>query len=63
MSDRAKCTEQIAVRLPPQLAQVLEFVAAEERRSVSNVVRNVLQDWSSGTGWAGKSRQAEGAQA
>lgn len=49
MSDHPK--EKISARLDPEVARVVEQVAAAERRPVSSVVRNVLQDWA-------RSRQA-----
>ena len=38
-------TEQVTARLPRDLLEVVESVAATERRPVSSVVRNVLEDW------------------
>ena len=36
---------QISVRLEEGVAEIVERVAAEERRPVANLVRNVLHDW------------------
>jgi predicted transcriptional regulator len=36
---------QFSVRLAPEVVEVVERVASEERRTPSNVVRNALADW------------------
>lgn len=38
-------SEQISVRVEPDVLNEVERAAAEERRTVSNLVRNVLADW------------------
>jgi uncharacterized protein (DUF1778 family) len=38
-------TEQILVRVAPELRAVIEIAAADERRSVSDVIRGALLDW------------------
>jgi hypothetical protein len=45
--------EQVSAKLDPEVAAVVEAVAAAERRPVSSLVRNVLTDWA-------RSRQQEG---
>ena len=37
--------EQISVRLDDEILTAVERAAEEERRTVSNLVRNVLADW------------------
>ena len=39
------CMVSITMRLDPELIQVVEAVAEAERRSVSSLVRNVVEDW------------------
>ena len=41
MSDQNK----VSVRLPADLHAAVEHAAAEERRTVSNLVRNLIDDW------------------
>jgi hypothetical protein len=37
--------EMIGVRLEPELRKIIENVAAEEQRSLSNLVRLIILDW------------------
>jgi hypothetical protein len=37
--------EQVSARLDPDVLEVVERVAAAERRPVSNLVRNIVADW------------------
>jgi predicted transcriptional regulator len=37
--------ERLTARVDPAVAEVVEHVAEAERRPVSSVVRNVLEDW------------------
>jgi metal-responsive CopG/Arc/MetJ family transcriptional regulator len=39
--------QQISVRVDDELLNEVERAAQEERRTVSNLVRNVLADWAS----------------
>jgi predicted transcriptional regulator len=39
---------QVSVRLNTELRTAVERAAEEERRTVSNLVRNVLADWAKG---------------
>jgi hypothetical protein len=39
------CLESVTTRIPPSVLAVVERVAEAERRSVSSVLRNALQDW------------------
>jgi predicted transcriptional regulator len=39
--------QQISVRVDDELLGVVEQAAQQERRTVSNLVRNVLTDWAS----------------
>jgi predicted HicB family RNase H-like nuclease len=38
-------TEPLMVRVSPELRAQIELAAAEERRSLSATIRNVLADW------------------
>jgi hypothetical protein len=38
-------TEQILVRVAPELRHEIELAAADERRSLSDTIRNVLRAW------------------
>jgi predicted transcriptional regulator len=38
-------SDQVSVRLTPELRRELERVAELERRTISNLVRNVLEDF------------------
>jgi hypothetical protein len=38
-------SDQICCRTDPKVRTVIERVAKQERRTVSNVVRNILEDW------------------
>jgi predicted transcriptional regulator len=35
----------VSARLDPEVIQVVEQVAEAERRSISSLVRNVVEDW------------------
>jgi hypothetical protein len=37
--------EQVSARLDPDVIEVVERVAAAERRPISNLVRNIVSDW------------------
>jgi hypothetical protein len=41
-------SSKVSARLDPDVLEVVERTAAAERRPVSAVVRNVLQDWAGG---------------
>jgi hypothetical protein len=45
MSYLTRRREQISVRLDDEILTAVERAAEEERRTVSNLVRNVLADW------------------
>jgi hypothetical protein len=38
-------SQKISVRVDGELAVLIETVAVQERRTISNVVRNALLDW------------------
>jgi hypothetical protein len=40
-----KRRDQVSVRLGPELVETVEQAAAQERRTVSNLIRCVLADW------------------
>lgn len=44
----AKQKEMVSARVNVEVLEVLEHVAAVERRPVSAVVRNALEDWAKG---------------
>jgi hypothetical protein len=37
--------EKVSARLDPAVIEVIEAVAEAERRPVSSVVRNIVEDW------------------
>jgi predicted transcriptional regulator len=37
--------DSVSVRVDPDILEIVQHVAAVERRPVSSVVRNVLSDW------------------
>lgn len=39
------CLESVTCRIPPDVLAAVERQAAAERRSVSNLLRNVVEDW------------------
>ena len=47
MSD-TKQRNQVSVRLDPRTIETIEKVAEAEARTVSNLVRLVLEDWTAG---------------
>lgn len=49
-------SEAIKVSLPPELFEQVERVAADEGRSLSNVVRRVVTEWA-----ARRTQQQQGA--
>jgi hypothetical protein len=42
---RVTCDQKIVVRIPSVLRDQLELAAAEERRTLADLTRNVLLDW------------------
>jgi hypothetical protein len=52
-----RASPQVSVRLDAELAATIEQAAARERRSVSNLVRNVLADWAAATRHGGGHEQ------
>jgi hypothetical protein len=40
--------EQVSARLDPEVLEVVQHVAEAERRPISSVVRNVVEDWARG---------------
>jgi hypothetical protein len=38
-------TEIVLIRMAPELRAVIEIAAADERRSISDVIRGILLDW------------------
>jgi len=38
-------TKQVSIRVDAELREEIERAGAEDRRPVSNLVRNVLSDW------------------
>jgi hypothetical protein len=42
---KAQRTEQIVVRLEPELRNRIKIAAEQDHRPVGNLVRNVLRDW------------------
>jgi uncharacterized protein (DUF1778 family) len=49
---------QIATRVEPELFAAIERAAEQERRTVSNLVRNVISDWAAARAAGDQSRQA-----
>jgi uncharacterized protein (DUF1778 family) len=49
---------QISVRLDPDLVATIERAAVQERRTISNLVRNVIADWAAARAGGDQSRQA-----
>jgi predicted HicB family RNase H-like nuclease len=45
MTTRSRRDGQIVVRIEPELRDELEAAAEADRRSLSQLVRNVLADW------------------
>src|SRR5262249_52439714 len=45
MSEKKPPRDHVSVRLDPDVAQALRQRASIERRSVSNVLRNIAEDW------------------
>jgi hypothetical protein len=43
-----KQREQVSARLDPEVLEVVQRTAEVERRPISSVVRNVLEDWAHG---------------
>jgi predicted DNA-binding protein len=39
-----------SVRLTPEMREAFEAIAADERRTLGNVLRNALEDWLNGRG-------------
>ncbi len=52
----ARHSPQVSVRLDPALVAVIEREASAERRTISNLLRNVISDWAA-------ARAADGQQA
>ena len=46
--------EQVSARLDPDVLEVVERIAAAERRPVSNLVRNIVSDWAAAREQAGR---------
>jgi hypothetical protein len=44
-SPKKQPRDQITARIDPEVLAVVERVAETERRPVSNLVRNILEDW------------------
>jgi hypothetical protein len=49
MSDKSL---RVSVRVDPEVLRQLEQTAQKERRTISNLTRNILSDWTRGNGWA-----------
>ena len=49
MSDKSL---RVSVRVDPEVLRQLEETAQLERRTISNLARNILSDWTRGNGWA-----------
>jgi hypothetical protein len=45
MSSKKQPRDSVSARLDPDILEIVQYVAAVERRPVSSVVRNVLSDW------------------
>jgi hypothetical protein len=45
MSAKKQARDQISARLDPQVLEVVQHVAEVERRPISNLVRNIVEDW------------------
>jgi len=45
MNSKRPPRDQVSARLDPEILEVVEQVAEAERRPVSSLVRNVLEDW------------------
>jgi predicted transcriptional regulator len=45
MSAKKQPRDQISPRLDPEVLEVVQRVAEVERRPVSNLVRNIVEDW------------------
>lgn len=45
MSAKKQPRDQVSARLDPEVRKIVERVAAVERRPISAVVRNVIEDW------------------
>jgi hypothetical protein len=39
--------ENVTARIDPEVLQVVQRVAEQERRPVSNLIRNIVADWAS----------------
>jgi predicted transcriptional regulator len=45
MAAKKQPRDQISARLDPEVLEVVQHVAEAERRPVSNLVRNIVEDW------------------
>jgi hypothetical protein len=45
MRQNEYCLESTTTRIPPSVLELIERQAAAERRSVSSLLRNVVEDW------------------
>jgi predicted DNA-binding protein len=43
--DRPVCTEQIVLRMPPELRDKIESAASAEGRTLANMTRRILERW------------------
>jgi predicted transcriptional regulator len=48
MSSKKQPRDQVSARLDPEVLEVVQRIAEAERRPISNLVRNVLEDWAKG---------------
>jgi hypothetical protein len=58
-SEQRQRREQVSARLDPEIVEVIERVAAAERRPVGSLVRNIVSDWAA----ARREQPGEGAAA
>ena len=45
MDAKERLSDQLIVRVPPNLRRAIEAEAAKDRRAPSALVRNVIEDW------------------
>jgi hypothetical protein len=50
MAAKKQPRDQISARLDPEVLEVVQHVAEAERRPVSNLVRNIVEDWAKARG-------------
>jgi predicted transcriptional regulator len=50
MAAKKQPRDQISARLDPEVLEVVQHVAEVERRPVSNLVRNIVEDWAKARG-------------